>query len=199
LRRRGGSWSGGRESPSESGWCSAVWALSAGTYALSRSATVGSRSLPCLRVTWRTFWTTSEKGPRISSRWAPAGRWRQSSWWLGLSPRELLAVLTVGGTALEPGGGGLQLAIRDEPCACNAADCPAEAHQDGQGGLDSRCVHAAAAVAQIVRSRKGRGQAGQLALAAALLLLAQSCTEAGIVESRSTRLAHSRQKARAGS
>ncbi len=96
----------------------------------------------------------------------------------GFIQGELLAVLTAVGTALEPGVGGLQLAIRGEQFSVNEAEFPEEADQDGQGGFDSLRAHAAAEVAQIVLARNGRVQTGQFARAVALLLLAQIRTAA---------------------
>jgi hypothetical protein len=90
----------------------------------------------------------------------------------GCIPGERLAVLTGVSPALEPGGGGLQLAICGEQFSLEKAKFPEEAHKDGEGGFDGRRVHAAAAVAQIIFSRNGRVQTSELAIAAALLLRA---------------------------
>ena len=133
---------------------------------------MGSRGWPCLVVAWRTFWTTSGKGQRSSSRFAPACSWSAELLLTGLIQWELPAGRTEVGTALEPGVRGLQLAIRGEEFARDQAKVPEEAHKDGQGRLDGLGAHAAAEVAQIVLARNGLVQPGQLARAAALLLLA---------------------------
>ena len=87
----------------------------------------------------------------------------------------------------------------DEQFASDQAKVPEEADKDGQGGLDGLGVHAAAEVAQIVLARNGRVQPGELTIAAALLLLAQIRTEAGIVGVAIHRQATSRKKELAGS
>jgi hypothetical protein len=94
---------------------------------------------------------------------------------------ERRAVLPGVSPALAPRGGGLQLAIGGEPGALEQAKCSEEAHQDGEGGCEGRCVHAAAAVAQLICSRHGRVPTSAIAIAAALLLLAEIRTEAGRV------------------
>jgi hypothetical protein len=97
-----------------------------------------------------------------------------------LLTRALLAARTKGGAPLEAGVCGLQLAIGGEQRPGDEAECPEEAAKDGQRGLDGGRVHAAAEVAQIVLSRNGLVQTGELARAAALLRLAELRTEAGI-------------------
>jgi hypothetical protein len=100
---------------------------------------------------------------------------------VGFIQRELPAGLTEVGTALEPGAGGLQLAIGGQPFARDEAEGPEELHHDGEGGLDGGRVYTAAEVAQIVRPRHGRVQPRELPRATALLRRAQIRTEAGII------------------
>ena len=142
---------------------------------------MGSRGLPCLVVAWQDFLDHLGEGAAELEPFRPGLQLSAELLPAGLIQRELLAGLTEVGTALEPGVGGLQLAIRGEEFSRDQAKVPEEADKDGQGGLDGLGVHAAAEVAQIVLARNGLVQPGELAIAAALVLLAQIGTEAGIV------------------
>jgi hypothetical protein len=110
------------------------------------------------------------------------------------SHRELSAVLTAVGTALEPGVVGLKLAIRRDQFPLDKPEGAKEAYKKHQGRLDGLRVHTAAEVAHIVLARNGGLQTGEIARVAALLLLAQIRTEAGIVGVVVHRLATSRKK-----
>jgi hypothetical protein len=121
-----------------------------------------------------------DDGGESAAELAPCGLGLQLATQLvpvGFSPRELPAGLTAGGTALEPGAGGLQLAIAGQQFAIAAAEGLEAPHKDGERSH----VHTAVEVAQIVLPRNGRVQPRQLPLATTLRLLAQIRTEAGII------------------
>ena len=100
----------------------------------------------------------------------------------GLVQPELLASLTEVGTALEVGVRGLQLAIRGEEFSRDQAKVPEQADKNGQSGLDGLDSYAAAEMTQIVLAPGiALVQPSEFAIAAALILLAQIGTEAGIV------------------
>jgi hypothetical protein len=110
------------------------------------------------------------------------------------SHRELSAVLTAVGSALEPGVVGLKLAIRRDQFPLDKPEGAKGAYKKHQGRLDGLRVHTAAEVAHIVLARNGGLQTGEIARVAALLLLAQIRTEAGIGGVVIHRLATSRKK-----
>ena len=63
--------------------------------------------------------------------------------------------------------------MRGEEFSCDQSKVPEEADKDRQSSLNRLHVHAAAEVTQIVLSRIGRLQPGQLSIAAALVLLVE--------------------------